>query len=119
MTDRELGFDLYTLKLLLIVMLTVAVCSCTILASLGFYRILRYELLDEVNSLQGAILWLSCVYIGLYVGLRAIGRTGWAAFADAADKAANGERNIFAELAATDLQNVDVSESFDPQTLFR
>lgn len=107
MMDRELGFDLYTLKLLLMVVLTVAVCSCTVLGSLGFYRILRYELLRDVNSWQGAVLWLSCVYIGLYAGLRAIGRSGWAAFADTAEKAANGEPNIFAELAARDLPDLD------------
>lgn len=107
MMDRELGFDLYTLRLLFLVVLTVTVCSCTVLASLGFYKILHYDLLKDVPSWQGSVLWVSCIYIGLYVGIRAIGRAGWTALADSADKAANGEPNIFAELAASDLPNVD------------
>ena len=107
MTDRELGIDLYTLKLLLIVLMTVAVCTCTVLGALGFYRILRYEILKDVSAWQGVILWLSCVYVGLYVGLRAIGRSVWSSFADAADKAVNGEPNLFAELAANDLPDLN------------
>ncbi|TLX15881.1 hypothetical protein [Rhizobium sp. MHM7A] len=107
MMDRELGFDLYTLRLLFLVLLTVTVCSCTVLASLGFYKILHYDLLQGVPSWQGSVLWVSCIYIGFYVGIRAIGRAGWTAFADSADKVANGEPNIFAELAASDLPNVD------------
>jgi hypothetical protein len=107
MMDRELGFDLYTLRLLFLVVLTVTVCSCTIFAANGFYKILHYEVLQGIPDWQGFVLWVSCSYIGLYTGIRLVGRTGWTAIAETVDKAANGEPNIFAELGASDLHDFD------------
>jgi hypothetical protein len=104
MMDRELGFDLYTLRLLFLVVMTVTVCTCTILASLNFYEILRHDILVDIPTWQGALLWVSFLYIGLYVGIRLIGRTGLVAITETVDKAANGEPNAFAELIASDFQ---------------
>jgi hypothetical protein len=106
MMDRELGFDLYTLKLIFLVVMSVVVCSCTVFASLGIYEILLSEL-QEVSAWQDTVLWFSCVYIGLYIGVKLVGRSGWSAIGKTADLAANGEPNIFAELAARDLPIID------------
>jgi len=110
--DRELGFDMYTIKLLSLVALAVTVCSCTVFASIGFYEILHRELMMHIPAWQSSVLWVSFVYVGLYMGVRLVGRAGWRSLAEPPERAVSGEPNIFAELGASDLPNLDIFGKF-------
>jgi hypothetical protein len=74
--DRELGFDIYTLKLFLLVIMTIMVCCCTVSAMLGVYAILKEEILTDIPDWQLGLLWVSLIYIGLFAGVRLVGRSG-------------------------------------------
>lgn len=84
--DRELGFDLYTLKLFLLLLMTILICGCTVSATLGIYAILADEFLKEIPEWQSAMLWISFVYIGFYSGIRLVGRSGFSAMKSSAEQ---------------------------------
>lgn len=102
MMDRELGFDFYTFKLLLLLVLTFVACFYMMSGALGIYEMIHHEFLADISGFEKFVMQCSFAYFGFYGAIKLIGKTGLASIAETADKAANGDANKFEEFVESD-----------------